>query len=700
MRAASPTPRLTGFCSRTRSWVGIALALAACASHGAATGASTTPAPAPAEAAPRALFPAANVEVLSGLLPPMPRPVTSFGAVGDGQYLYTLGGYRGEPHAYSREGQERELARVALDGQSGWEPLSQLEHGLQGLALVHHQGKLCRVGGSEARNALGATTDMHSVTEAACFDLATRTWSDLPPLPVGRSSHDAAVSDGVLYVVGGWSLHGKPGSGAFQDELLALDLAAPERGWRAIKAPFQRRALGVAELSGKLVVVGGITPDGTPSQRVDIYDPKTQTFSQGPDFPDNAFGVAAESVGDGVVASATSGVVYRFTLGAGSWQPVARLAFPRFFHQLVPASGDQVLALGGISGMHNEGRTAHVERIALSAQGPRVVAWSMAYPGAAKNRQGVFVHGDYVYLFGGNNSLEQHDFEPHNFVDQTLRLHLPSLELAELEPFPAKRQTMQTVSRAREGIALGGFGHDGNKAVSFSDGFAFDFETEHWTPSARLPESRTQFGLAEHDGELWVFGGLNYDPARDGPDAFRHVVHLLHGKAEPGSTLQLSPVALPAPRRAFAGALLGDEYFMLGGMRGGFELVEDCLRYRFSTQSFVPLACPGQARLSGALVPIGDKLYLAGGSIRGSSADGLLVSAQDMVELDPASGAFRSVLAQLPFDSRHMHALAFQDRILLISTHNANGRIQLALIDPTGPATPTAAVAQPDPGVD
>jgi N-acetylneuraminic acid mutarotase len=670
------------------------LSLVACAST--QTPATTAPA-APAlpvvrsAPPPRSVHPPSDVKAIAGLLPGMPEPVTSFGAASDGQFVYTLGGYNGEPHAYSREGQRKRLARLALDGSGTWEELSELSHGLQGLTLVHYAGKLCRVGGTEARNALGAPSDMHSVTEAACFDLASKSWSDLPALPVGRSSLDAGVIDGVLYAIGGWTLNGQAASGTFVDELLSLDLKAPAGGWTAIKAPFKRRALGVAELDGKLVIVGGITPEGEPSRRVDVFDPKTRSFSQGPDYPDNAFGVAVETVGDTVIASAQNGLVYRWKLGESSWQLVSRLTFGRFFHQLAAFGSGEVIALGGISGMHNEGRTRHVERVSLAGDTTRVVAWSMAYPGAAKNRQGVFVHGDYVYLFGGNNSLEQHDFEPHNFVDQTWRLHLPSLQLAEVEPFPVKRQTMQTVSRAEQGIALGGFGHDGQKAVSFADGYGFDFSTEHWSPSARLPESRTQFGLTEREGELWVFGGLNYDPTRQGPEAFRHVVNLMHGKAEPGAQLSEASIALPAPRRAFAGALSGDDYFMLGGMRGGFELVEDCLRYSFKTQSFALLACPGQARLSGALVPVGNKLYLAGGSIK--AAEGAeLVAAQDMVELDPASGSFRSLIAQLPFETRHMQAVAFDGRILLISTHNQAGRMFVALIDP---APLAQAAAQP-----
>ncbi|HEX6240904.1 MAG TPA: hypothetical protein VFZ61_08420 [Polyangiales bacterium] len=696
LRACSLLRLVLGHAGASASWGALALLAGACAGSSSAPAASTTAAaiaPAKPEAAPpRAIHPAREVKVLAGLLPPMPAAVTSFGAASDGQFLYTLGGYNGEPHNYSREGQQRQLARVALDGSSGWETLGELPRGLQGLSLVHHKGKLCRVGGTEARNAPGTPTDMHSVAEVACFDLATKVWTYLPPLPSGRSSLDAEVVDGVLYVVGGWTLSGKPSSGVWQEALLALDLAAPQKGWSAIEAPFTRRALGVAALGGKLVIAGGITPESEPSRRVDIYDPSTRSFSRGPDFPDNAFGIAVERVGDGLVASAQSGVLYRWRLGESAWQPLARLSFPRFFHQLAAADSDSVVVAGGISGMHNEGRTAHVERIALNAPGPRVVAWSMAYPGAAKNRQGVFVHGDYLYLFGGNNSLEQHDFEPHNFVDQTLRLHLPSGTLAEIEPFPVKRQTMQTVSRDDHGVALGGFGHDGQKAVSFANGFSFDFESERWSESLRLPESRTQFGLAERRGELWVFGGLNYDPTREGPDAFRHVVSLLHGKDEPGSVLTEAPVALPAPRRAFAGALLGDQYFMLGGMRGGFELVEDCVRFNLASQSFAQLACPGAARLSGALLAVGEKLYLAGGSVKGAAGPEL-VSAQDLVEVDPNGGGVRTLIEALPFDTRHMSAVQFQDRILLVSTHNAEGRIQVALIDPVPASAPAQAVA-------
>lgn len=662
------------------AFLGLALVSPACAPKRAAP---TTPVSAQAPVS-APLLPPTQVEVLAGLLPAMPEAVTSFGAASDGRYLYTLGGYSGEPHAYSREGQSKRLMRIALDGSSGWEELPGIARGLQGLSLVQHRSKLCRVGGNEARNSAAEPMDIHSVDEAACFDPGKNSWSALPPLPKGRSSLEAAVVGDTLYVAGGWTVSGSPQTGEFQAQLLALDLSASEPSWVGIEAPFQRRALGVAEAAGKLVMVGGMGADNVVSRRVDLFDPATRSFSQGPDFPDDAFGCAVEGAGGAVFASARSGVVYRWAPGEPSWRAVANLAFPRFFHQLVAISPSELVAIGGISGMHNQGRTLHVERVPVERPELRVVAWSMAFPGRAKNRQGVFVHGDDVYLFGGNDSLEQHDFAPRNFVDEAFRLHVPSLQAQAVAPFPAARQTIQTVSREQEGFAIGGFGHDGQEAVSFADGYRFDFEQEQWSPSLRLPESRTQFGVTEHAGELWVFGGLNYDPRRgstEGSDAaFAHVTRVLHATPGKDTTFSEASAALPGERRAFAGATLGDSYYLLGGMRGGFDLVDDCLRFDFKSGSFAPLACPGPARLSGSLVPMNGRLYVLGGSVKGEG--GLLVSAHEVMELDPVTGDARRVLERLPFEPRHMHAVAFGGRILLMSTHNDKGRIDMAILTP------------------
>jgi len=618
------------------------------------------------------------VEVSGAFEAPMPVAVTSFGAAAAGGAVYVLGGYHGEPHVYSREGQSRDLWRFRRG--EGWERVSRLaEGGLQGLALVAHGDRVCRLGGNRITNAAGEPAVMRSVDEAACFDPASGEWAALPSLPSGRSSHEAAVIGDTVYVAGGWRLAGDRDSATWQDDVVALDLSAEAPEWRAIAQPFHRRAVGVAAAAGKLIVVGGLDDERDISRRVDVFDPEAGAWSQGPDFPADAFGVAVEGAGDTVYASARDGMLYRWTVGEPAWQPVRSLAFGRFFHQLV-ATDAGLLAIGGIGGMHTNGRTRHVERIALDGDNDDAVStFVVASPSAAKNRQGMFVHEGALYFFGGNNSLGQHDFEPDNFLAEGWRFHLASMTWEQVADFPANRQTMQTVSTDTQGIAVGGFGHDGTNAVTHPDAFTYDFESGEWSPRAGLPRGRTQFGLVAHDDALWIFGGLNYDPSREGEAAFDHVTNVLRAPiGEPDTAFaEVDGVELPGPRRAFAGAAHDGRYYLVGGMRAGFDLVDDCAAFDFAEQTFAPIACPSHTRLSGMLIPIGDRLYLVGGSRRGD--DGMESDRQIEV-YDPATDQWSVALDELPFETRHMRAFAHGDRLLLVSTHHERAQLRVSFV--------------------
>ncbi|HJL14324.1 MAG TPA: kelch repeat-containing protein [Sandaracinaceae bacterium LLY-WYZ-13_1] len=636
--------------------------------------AATTPPPPPVEDD-------GSVEVAGALLPPMPVAVTSFGAASDGEHLWVLGGYHGTPHEYSREGQSRSLWKLPLSGEGGWERAASLEGGLQGLALVHHGGRLCRFGGNRIHNPEGEPADMRSVGEAGCFDPDADAWTALPSLPAGRSSHEAAVIGDTVYVAGGWRLgEGGPTEATWHQDVLSLDLSADDASWQSVEAPFTRRAVGVANAGDALVVIGGLTPEREVSRRVDVLDPASGEWTRGPDFPSDAFGAAAVGVGDAVYASARDGVVYRWRPGTDdAWETASTLAFPRFFHQLVPA-GDGLVAVGGIGGMHTNGRTRHVERVPLGGDEPTIARWTMDYPGEAKNRQAFFVHEGFVYLFGGNRSLEQHDFAPESFLSAGWRLHLPSMRWEEIADYPARRQTMQTVVVDGRGISVGGFGHDGTAAVTHPESFAYDFERGEWSERGGLPRGRTQFGLTHHGDRLWAFGGLNYDPSRGGEAAFEHVTNTLATPAgDLDGAFEAADVELPGPRRAFAGAAMDGRYYIVGGMREGFELVDGCLAYDFEADDFDEIACPRQLRLSAHLIPLNGTLYLVGGSVRGE--DGMETDGS-IEAYDPEADAWRVVLEDLPFETKHMHVGTFRDRILIVSTHREEPRALVALVDP------------------
>jgi N-acetylneuraminic acid mutarotase len=236
---------------------------------------------------------------------------------------------------------------------------------LQGLAVVAHGGKLYRIGGMNARN---ATTDdqedLHSTTKFAEFDPATNEWTALAPLPAPRSSHNAVVIGERLYVTGGWTLAG-PRDGTWLDDSLVYDFENPSAGWQTLpEQSIQRRALAAGEWRGKLVALGGMDENRKVSQRVDVFDPQSGQWSRGPNLPGKGmagFGVSAWNLDGRLYVSGFRGQVYRLTDEGSDWEEVARLAKPRFFHQLVPAgTEDALLAVGGAS---RDGHLADVERI-------------------------------------------------------------------------------------------------------------------------------------------------------------------------------------------------------------------------------------------------------------------------------------------------------------------------------------------------
>ena len=296
-------------------------------------------------------------------LPPLPEPVSSFGAVVADGWLYVYGGHTGEEHQHSAANLSKYFRRIELDGGAEWEVLP-MQTPLQGLALVSHGGKVYRVGGLDARNPTpDDDEDLHSVADFAEFDPASRQWRSLKPLPAPRSSHNAVVIGDRLYVVGGWRLSGHS-PGDWQAEGLVYDFSDPQAGWQSLPGPyFKRRALATGHWNGRLVAIGGIDDDGDVSQRVDFFDTQLGEWSQGPNLPEArmaGFGSSACNMNGKLYVSGLRGIVYCLNETGSAWEEAGRLAKGRFFHQLLPANNRQLLAIGGAS---REGHLAHVESI-------------------------------------------------------------------------------------------------------------------------------------------------------------------------------------------------------------------------------------------------------------------------------------------------------------------------------------------------
>ncbi|WP_166831672.1 Kelch repeat-containing protein [Thalassoroseus pseudoceratinae] len=312
--------------------------------------------------------PARKKAVADLKLDPLKQSVTSFGgAILDGN-VYIYGGHTGSAHSYSNEEQGRQLLRLNLKT-GRWNELAD-GPGLQGLALVTNGEKLYRIGGFTAKNAEGEEHDLWSQDSVAAFDLESNAWNEMPSLPEPRSSFDACVLNNTIYVIGGWQLAGDDES-KWHKTAWSMDLDAKKPEWKALPTPpFQRRALAVAAHDGKVYAIGGMQETGGPTTRVDVFDPKSGEWAEGPSLvmtekpaeeegEDNrrgrfsggmtGFGASAFATGGRLYTSTINGDLQRLSKDGKKWEIIAQTPTARFFHRMLPLDKSRLIVVGGAS---------------------------------------------------------------------------------------------------------------------------------------------------------------------------------------------------------------------------------------------------------------------------------------------------------------------------------------------------------------
>ncbi|MHA6289469.1 Kelch repeat-containing protein [Maricaulis sp. CAU 1757] len=272
-----------------------------------------------------------------------------------------------------------------------WESAARLDAPRSGLGVVVHEGKLYAAGGS-------GLTVPHADFES--YDAGLDRWLPETPLPRGLEQFGMAALGGRIYVAGGYAPDGEgqvgPSAGVWswspmghvwQSEaampsakadvsLVALDgrlyavggltddgqmhvFDAEARSWDSIDIPagVTRRAAAVAALDGRLYVLGGRDDAGT-SDRVDVYDPVTDSWESGPVLPEarsgSAVAVHAGRLhvlgGRSADARTTLQTHLSWTPGEASWHREADLPSPRTGAEAAVLEGGIYLVGGGTGG--------------------------------------------------------------------------------------------------------------------------------------------------------------------------------------------------------------------------------------------------------------------------------------------------------------------------------------------------------------
>lgn len=608
--------------------------------------------------------------------PLLPDAITSFGACRVGPWLYVYGGHTGRAHQHSRDNVIGSFRRIDLDSGDGqWQELPE-GPALQGTALVAApDGSLYRVGGTDARNERGEDDDMHSTASVQRFDPEAMQWSDATPLPEARSSHDAIVCDGRLYVVGGWTLAGDEAP-VWHDTAWVADLGQQPLVWQELPSPgVRRRACAVAAFDGRVAVLGGLGPDGM-MRSVQVFDPATQKWQDGPELPGFAFGTAALGVGDSLCTTLGDGRIVRWNGRDDAWLPCARLETSRFFARLVPSTQPgRVVALGGA------GRGGHLKTIEHPAIDGRAVAevreYALPAPGKVALRQALVQRDNTLYALGGNRGLEGERFREEQFATDIWKVDLTAMAAEAFGELPEGRQSMATATLdGRRGeLVVGGLGVVDGTVRSVDGALRFDPRQGRVVPfPAKLDMPRTACQVVRRGDLVYVIGGIDFRPDGGGDDEVTtgdplDVLVCDLSAEEPA--WRPSGIRLPRLRRSFGTALVGDRLYLIGGLGARFEHAGPCDVYDFGDGSWSELDAP-TAWVSPQIAVIEGRVHVAcGGTMRGQR----FTEDRSVVVFDEAAG-WRTIVEELPFGVRNVQMLARGNRLLFYAIEDGEVRIR------------------------
>jgi N-acetylneuraminic acid mutarotase len=253
---------------------------------------------------------------------PLPEPRSEVAAAPLGGRIVVVGGFL-ESGANSR--------RVDAYDPVGntWERLPDLPVSVDHAAAASAHGRLVVVG--------GYGPDRRPLRVAFLFD-GTR-WRRLPAPPEERAAAAAAATAGdTVWVVGGRTRDG------LATTMLALDLRTLR--WRTLPGPTPREHLAATALGGKVYAIGGRRAGyDTNLAAVQAYDPRTARWRRVPDLPDARGGTGAAAIAGRIVSvggespEGTERAVWALRPGTRRWARLPDLPTPRH--------GLGVVALGG-----------------------------------------------------------------------------------------------------------------------------------------------------------------------------------------------------------------------------------------------------------------------------------------------------------------------------------------------------------------
>ena len=200
------------------------------------------------------------------------------------------------------------LMQIDTFAGSDWELITQLSTERTGFTTAVVDDEIYLIGGTLFENVKPGKRDPgpYGLSTVEVFDPQKNTWRRRADIPTPRESAQAAVVDGIIYVFGGYSA--KDNKIASMQLTVHVEAYDPENGtWiRKQEMPISRLYFGLSVVGGKVYLIGGSEGIGEGHERrmdrVDIYDPATDTWMVGPKMPTRRVPNGVEVLGNRIYA--------------------------------------------------------------------------------------------------------------------------------------------------------------------------------------------------------------------------------------------------------------------------------------------------------------------------------------------------------------------------------------------------------------
>lgn len=273
-----------------------------------------------------------------------------------------------------------------------------------------------------------------------------------------------------------------------------------------------RSHCGAVVIGGKIYVFGGGGPEFKSLQTVEVYDPKADRWTFGPEMPTLRSGVVAVALRD-----------QAYVMGGGFRRPDGTFNFLTVVEIFDPATG-------------------------LWSKGPDLMKRHDA-PAAALFKEA-------IYLFGGHHPDAVGGPMTDPAFSFSERLDPGAIRWADIAPLPTPRFSLSVTQRGDRLWAMGGAGFRDGRFHNYDLIEQYDPATNKWIsdPSIRLPWRGAGVGSCTFQGNVYVFGGHSGDRVQDRAAYFEPLA---------GEWRLLPP--MPNPAVAMAAVYLDGVIYLIGG---------------------------------------------------------------------------------------------------------------------------------------